>query len=525
MALNDSATQLRTPLLNSTPRNNHDTHALTSKRPSISIKVVVQAYLSSLISRICHTGRARRASPKSKQPRSKFCGLPFRAPHTFPTAIILRIADLLDEASLLALRHTNRHLFSIVSPAQAQSKYCGPLFRAFQSFPTEIVLHMADSLEESSFLALRHTNRHLFSIVSPTQAQSEYCGPLFRAFQSFPTEIILHIADLLDEPSLLALRHTNRNLFYIISPTPDQISRAREARYVIEFIKITEDHNKDSMAFCTSCQELRPLASFSVSEIMMLERLQEASCLRHNKLWICPHVTYDFESIMELPYKGAFICRTDESDCLSYFGFRTCDMVFSSLILESESERWPSQYWIETEIRMFIVEHLGGPDMRRDIIQRYLTKDRVQKAAKNIHAPICDHYLLSDEQVHNKYDPTDIDLNDHTWHRIDVPDEHMRTVRKSDGSCSFCQALGLQTKFRFVVTSCGKNSSLGTTAVALSAVLVRSLGAYEEKTLDQLDAHRRCYAVTERRLAKFRETWDRICTDVPEVSPVEPSRR
>jgi hypothetical protein len=347
----------------------------------------------------------------------------------------------------------------------------------------------------------------------PTQPQFQCSGPPFLAPHDFPTEIILHIADLLDEASLLALRHTNRDLFYIISLTPDQFSRASEARYLAKMARLTDGDNKDRLAFCTSCQELRPLTSFALSEVLALERLQEASCLQHTQLWICPHVGYDYKSIMQLPLERKGFGAIDERDGYPHCGRPRCKRDFRHRILDSG--RWPFHYYIETTILISIVfHHRGGPGMLRDTIQRCFTGARVQKAVDDIRAPICDHHLLSDERVHQNYDPADIDLEDFAWHSAMVPMEHMRTVRISDGSCSFCQAAGVQTKFRFRAVAIKCFSDPAMASILLYAVVIRSLGSCDQKTPDQSDRHLRFNGLTERRLAKFRDAWTRIPSDV-----------
>src|SRR5436305_5057675 len=87
-------------------RNTQNTRSRATRMSSISVHAVYERCIVPLISRIHHTAKARRAS-------SKHLGPPFRSPHTLPTEVILQIAELLDEASLQALRHTNRGLFYI----------------------------------------------------------------------------------------------------------------------------------------------------------------------------------------------------------------------------------------------------------------------------------------------------------------------------------------------------------------------------------------------------------------------------
>jgi hypothetical protein len=96
-------------------RNTQSTHSRTTKMCSISIEAVVKAYILPLISLIHPAVKARRISLKPTRAQPKFWMPPFRSPHTLPTEIILQFAELLDEASLLALRHTNRDLFYIIS--------------------------------------------------------------------------------------------------------------------------------------------------------------------------------------------------------------------------------------------------------------------------------------------------------------------------------------------------------------------------------------------------------------------------
>src|SRR5271163_2417275 len=125
-------------------------------------------------------------------------------------------------------------------------------------------------------------------------------GPSFMAPHKFPLEIILRIAVFLDDTSLVALHQTNRDLFYTVSPTADQSLRAHKARYLAESVRLANRDNKSLVGYCGRCHKLRPLTSFSISEVMALERLEYASCLLHAQLWICPHQSYDYEKRMGL---------------------------------------------------------------------------------------------------------------------------------------------------------------------------------------------------------------------------------
>jgi len=142
----------------------------------------------------------------------------------------------------------------------------------------------------------------------PTRVQPKFWMPSFRSPHTLPTEIILQFAELLDEASLLALRHTNRDLFYIISLTPDQNSRLPEVYQLAALRRLlrrlANEYDKDRQGFCTTCQEHRPLTSFSLSEVMALDRCQQASCLQHNRFWLCPHVNCDYQSMLNLRYDG-----------------------------------------------------------------------------------------------------------------------------------------------------------------------------------------------------------------------------
>jgi hypothetical protein len=116
----------------------------------------------------------------------------------------------------------------------------------------------------------------------PTQAQPKFWMPSFRSPHTLPTEIILKFAEFLDEASSLALRHRNRDLFYTISLTPDQYSRLPESKYLAALHRLTVGNDKNHQGFCTTYGEHRPLTFFSVSEVMALNRLQPASCLKHS---------------------------------------------------------------------------------------------------------------------------------------------------------------------------------------------------------------------------------------------------
>jgi hypothetical protein len=346
------------------------------------------------------------------------------------------------------------------------------------------------------------------------QAPFKYSGPPFRAPHTLPTEIILHIAGFLDVASLLALHHTNRDLFYIISLIPDEIPHLREARYLADLTRLTNGHNKHNLNFCTNCQELRSLKSFSLSEIMALERLQEASCLRHAQMWMCPHVSCDYKQIKKLLRLGSGFREIDEMICHLRCDRKKCRTVFYHRILDFE--RFPLRYYsIKSTISVLAVYFHDDPATLRDPIQRYLTKTRVQRAVGNIRAPLCDHHLLSDQEVLKKYDPADIDFKEYQCSAL--PCERLRPVRESDGSCSFCQAQGVQTKFRFLART-GKSDFAPTMGwIYLYAVVIRSLGACSWKMRDQPDEHWRCHGETERRLAKFRDSWIQSSSDIGRV--------
>ena len=342
--------------------------------------------------------------------------------------------------------------------------------------------------------------------LEPTQAQLECCGPPFRSPHTLPTEIILRITESLDEISSMALRHTNRDLFYIISLNPDQLSRVRKALYLTAVVEhTTNTRNKGRLGFCMSCQELRPLRSFSLSEVRALESLQQASCLRHSQLWICPHVSCDYKRIVELPRPSTGFCGIiDERAGFPSCGGEQCQLDFKHEICGPSAGS--HQCHLDSKLFISLVDCVGGPGTLRDTIQRSLTKAQIQKAMDNIRVPICDHHLLNDEEVRSKYDPADIDLDVSYWHGVPFPEEHMRTIRRSDGSCSYCQAVGVQTKFRFVAWAYRTGCVPETARIILEVVLIRSLAAHPKRQ-GKPDKHWRCHGMTERRIADFRDSW------------------
>lgn len=321
----------------------------------------------------------------------------------------------------------------------------------------------------------------------------------------------------------MALHHTNRDLFHIIPLTPDQASSACYARYLAEFANLC---SKDHQGLCTTCQDLQPLASFSISEVMALERQQHARCLRHSQLWMCPHVSYDYNMIMELGRTGRWI------KIHNYTGFPNCGSTRCSHIFRHEFTPDQTSFLddsIQSTITISEVEHHSGPGMIRDTIRRYFTKARLQTATNMIRAPICDHHLLSDGRVRDTYDPADIDIYDWAWMSVNDALKSPRTVRQSDGSCSFCHALGGQTRFRFVVTimkSYSSHSWPGKASIKLEAVVIRSVGpttfgqeeAHFLMARDQGRKYLRCYGITERRLAKFQNAWAQVPKDFPATS-------
>jgi hypothetical protein len=339
--------------------------------------------------------------------------------------------------------------------------------------------------------------------LKPTRAQPKFWMPPFRSPHTLPTEIILQFAELLDEASLLALRHTNRDLFYIISLTPDQNSRLPEVYYLATLRRLlrrlTYGYEKDRQGFCTTCQEHRPLTSFSLSEVMALDRFQQASCLQHNQFWLCPHVSCDYQSMMNTHYSGWGFDGIDSHPCLT-----KCRTVFHHSIA-SQGPRISLAY-LKSSVSVALLEHLGGPSMLRDTLQRHGTRALVHKALDNIRAPICDHHLLSDRKVLDTYDPTDIDLYNNDQHDL-PPEEDMRVPRRSDSFCSLCHAMGTQTKFRFEVTVVDSRSDPGHAFIMIKVVLIRRLGGgrWYSRLRGRVDEHWRCHGTTQRRLTRFRD--------------------
>jgi len=356
---------------------------------------------------------------------------------------------------------------------------------------------------------------------SDTRLESDWdcSGPLFMAPHKFPPEIILHIAVFLDDTSLMALHHTNRDLFYSVSLTADQFLRAQKALYLAESVRLANRDNESLLGYCGRCHKQRPLTSFSISEVMALERQEYASCLQHAQLWICPHHSYDYGKRMEtlrgcMPFNFSRLgSLPHRADC----EVTGCNFVFHHKYVYTKE--WPSlDYHIKSEIAMFRVAHQGGPGMITDTIQRHFTKDRLQTVINMIHAPVCDHYLLSDEQVRKNFDPADLDLDDQAWRSACVPRERTRTNRPSDDYCSYCQALGVQTGFRFLARAYNQTIS-GTVMIGLYAVVLRSFGQGDRIGREQPDEHWRCHGASERRLARFRNTWKPTSCNAPYVYP------
>ena len=319
--------------------------------------------------------------------------------------------------------------------------------------------------------------------------------PSFRSPHTLPTEIILKFAEFLDEASLLALRHTNQHFFYIILLTPDRLP---EVDYLAELQKLlrrlTDEYDKDRQGFCITCQEHRPLTSFSLSEVMALDRSQQASCIQHNQFWSCPHMSYDYQYMLNQDYNVLDdICCTE------------CRTVFSHST--SQGPR-PAGAYLNSTLTVALLEHRGGPSMLRDTIQRHCTRAFVRRLLKNIPAPICDHHLLSDRKVLDTYDPTDIDFYNNN-RRGSRPREEDRTPGRSDGFCSLCRAMGAQTKFRFEAITVDSAVDRGGATIIIEVILNRSLGdrlrySRSQKSRDRMDEHCRCHGTTKRRLTRFR---------------------
>jgi hypothetical protein len=342
--------------------------------------------------------------------------------------------------------------------------------------------------------------------LKPTRAQPKFWMPPFRSPHTLPTEIILQFAELLDEASLLALRHTNRDLFYIISLTPDQNSRLPEVYYLAtlrrSLRKLTYGYEEDRQGFCTTCQEYRPLTSFSLSEVMALDRFQQASCLQHNQFWLCPHKSCNYQSMLDVRDRG---WGFDGIDCQSSHPCSTnCRTVFRHSIARQGPPI--SLAYLKSSVFVVYLEHLGGPSMLRDTIQRHCTRALVHEVLDNIRAPICDHHLLSDRKVLDTYDPTDIDLYDNDRHDL-RPEENMRVPRRSDSFCSLCHAMGTQTKFRFEATIVNTHSNPIHTSIMITIVLIRHLknGLWYSRPRDRVDEHWRCHSTTQRKLTRFRD--------------------
>jgi hypothetical protein len=343
--------------------------------------------------------------------------------------------------------------------------------------------------------------------LKPTRAQPKFWMPPFRSPHTLPTEIILQFAELLDEASLLALRHTNRDLFYIISLTPDQNSRLPEVYYLAVLRRLlrrlTYGYEKDRQGFCTTCQKYRPLTSFSLSEVMALDRFQQASCVQHNQFWICPHQSRDYQSMLDEHY--GWSARPYCTNCRTVFNHRI-----------TRQGRQISQACIKSSVFVVRLEHLGDPSMLRDTIQRHCTRALVHEVLNNIPAPICDHHLLSDRKVLDTYDPTDMDLYNNNL-AGGPPPENKRAPRRSDGSCSLCHAMGTQTKFRFEATVLDSLVSPSHATIMIHMVLIRGLagGLWYSRPRGRVNEHWRCHGTTERRLTRFHDSASPF--DVPYV--------
>jgi hypothetical protein len=145
---------------------------------------------------------------------------------------------------------------------------------------------------------------------------------------------------------------------------------------------------------------------------------------------------------------------------------------------------------------------------------RYLPLDRRRRPRSQ--GP--DAGFAGDEQVRKNFDPADLDLDNQAWHSACVPRERARTNRSSDDSCSYCQVLGVQTGFRFPARAY-KQTFSGTVMIGLYAVVLRSFGQEGRTGREQPDEHWRCHGASERRLARFRNTWTPTPGNAPYVYP------
>jgi hypothetical protein len=357
--------------------------------------------------------------------------------------------------------------------------------------------------------------RYLLRLLSRMCHRRLEHGPPFMAPHKFPREIILRIAAFLDDMSLMALHHTNQDLFYTVSPTADQFLRVQKAGYLAESVRLTNRDNKKLVGFCTICQGLRPLNSFSISEVMALEKRENATCLLHAQFWICPHQGFPYH---EKPPTFFDFSRTNPLG-LSICKETNCGVVFRHS--HGYANRPSLDHYIKSEIAISRVAHQGRPCTIRDTIQRHLTKDRLQTVINMIHAPVCDHYLLSDEEVRKNFDPADLDLDDQVWRSVHVPREQARVIRRSDNSCSYCQALGVRTEFRFLARTSRGSPNPDMVSIWLYAVVVRSFRLASQIRGKQPEEHWRCHGVSTRRHVRFQDTWTPISSDVPRVYPVD----
>ena len=213
----------------------------------------------------------------------------------------------------------------------------------------------------------------------------------------------------------------------------------------------------------------------------------------------------DYKRIVELPrpLTGFYGIVDDRTGFPSCEGQR-CWLDFRHEICGSSAGS--HQYHIDSKRFISWVDCVGGLSTLRDVIQRSFTKTRIQKAMDKICVPICDHHLLSDEEVRSKYDPTDVDLDVSCWDDVPFPEEDMRTIRSSDCSCSYCQAVGVQTKFRFVAWAYRTGYVPETARIILEVVLIRSLAARPDRQ-GKPDKHRQCHGMTERRITDFQDSW------------------
>jgi len=333
------------------------------------------------------------------------------------------------------------------------------------------------------------------NVSAPTdQHDGEVSVPL--KVTDLPPEIFRCITDHLSTESLLVLRVTCQNFQHRIQLTSDQVSHAERLRCLI-LCANDSAYARDGWIVCQRCERIRPKTAFADSDLSKSDTHEVADCLRHSRIWVCPHKSYCHNELSRLatthPSDAPPINETNRMCC----ELPQCDMWFSpKLHLDCVD---PVQYSLHSSILVARIRP-GAYDFRRAIALHF-TKQRLPRVFAHMNVPICGHGLLNNLHMFTQL----VRWND----EVEITD--LRTPRKPKskdrvyprGFCSACEATGTKTEFRLNIVLTSEEAR--GTIIDLRVILTRSLGDLAK--FDERGSHWRHHAMPLEKLGGFMRTW------------------